>query len=374
MSYRHLTKCSARSITTADRLLQDALEDDIPKDEETREDFGFTRCRHSNEESHLFGLYRGLLYLDVSPVELDTWCQKDILASKIIETFSAVPEESRGGYFPWFLRNQHVLDRSTPRPSPHSLKATWLDEARALLDGEDRKRDPTKLEPPAKQYCFYFFAIALNSYFPRADSTVSDMWYDFGFAVCNNEDEEKGLGIIYNKLVGGNKQRNDYEKSLGFRFEYLPKTPSCSFEEFWRACQDGKLVQVFEKYGLDLYGSPQNVKAEQLREFLSFSPDQLRPSVWRLKHFLALDDNVPLSGFPHVETAIREYGFTPQLDARTKLTLKAFYRKLFEKADAREVHKARAQGGLLELAESTCKDIDSRVRDVLRNLNSELKD
>lgn len=85
---------------------------------------------------------------------------------------------------------------------------------------------------------------------------------------------------------------------------------------------------------------------------------------------MALNDTVPLSGFPQIETVIPQYGFTPQLDARTRIALKAFYRKLFEVSDPLEVHEAKAKGGLLEFAQSTCMDIDGRVRDVLRDLDA----
>lgn len=115
MSFYHLTKCSARSITTADILCHDAVGDRLPQDPETCEYFGFTRCRDWRDQYHLLGLYQGLiLSLDIGAIQLNEWREKDILVSKIIEAFSKLPEHNRGSYFPWFLGNQHILDNSTP--------------------------------------------------------------------------------------------------------------------------------------------------------------------------------------------------------------------------------------------------------------------
>ncbi len=73
MSLDHLAKCSARPITTADLLFDDVVKDQFPKDPQTREDFGFSRCSHPREESNILGLYRGLLLLipglEIEPVK-----------------------------------------------------------------------------------------------------------------------------------------------------------------------------------------------------------------------------------------------------------------------------------------------------------------
>ncbi|KAL6690435.1 hypothetical protein J3F84DRAFT_389333 [Trichoderma pleuroticola] len=122
MSLHHLTLCPARSITTADKLWLDAVRDEIPRDPETREHFGLTRCRNWREESQLLGVYQGLVrVLGIQAIQLNEWREKEMLVSKIIETFSELPEDHRGAYFSWFLQNQHVLDNSTPPLQP----ANW---------------------------------------------------------------------------------------------------------------------------------------------------------------------------------------------------------------------------------------------------------
>lgn len=368
MSFHHLTKCSARSITTADILFSDAIGDQIPQDPETCEHFGFTRCRDGREQSHLIGLYQGLVYLDVGAIRLNEWREKGILASKIIEAFSKLPEQNRGSYFLWFLRNQHILDNTTPPlqldGKDHPLQRA-INAARPYLDLEDRDKDLQQLEPPSKRHCFLFYAMALDSTYPNPYWAEFDTWYDFGFAVCHSEYDQSQLGGLYNRLVGGNKSMRDYDQSLGAEPEDYPDMPTCSFKEFWLAYENGSLGKLFHQYGL---GGARHYLG--LHEFLSFplSQHELRPSIWRLKHFLALDPNTPLGNLPKVEAAAQEYGFTSQLNAGTRLALRQFYEQLFKEVNPLRVHDAKNCGRLLEYAESKLDVIDDGVRHVLRRL------
>jgi hypothetical protein len=385
MSLDHLAKCSARPITTADILFDDIVKDQLPNDEQTREDFGFNRCSHRREESHLLGLYKGLLLCikdpEISPVKLSEWQRKGLLARRIIEKFSAIPPNSRGAYFPWFLQHRHILDDPTisrridSRANP-LLRA--LDAARPYLELEDRGKDLCELEPPEKQYCFIFYALALDSASPNPNWLQLDLWYDFGFVLCTDEYHERTLGALYSRLVGGNKLFRDYDESLGVVCNRVANPSTCSFDEFWRAWQTGRTAELFDKYGMGdaLDGKTgswfeDKLGVSQLREFMSYpvGKHRLRPSVWRLKHLLALQDNAPLGGYPDIEAAAQEYGFTPQLDARTKMELQRFYGQLLKMGDPLVVHRAKERGELLEYARSSVKDIDDRVRDVLRSMD-----
>ncbi|KAJ6028506.1 hypothetical protein N7540_004082 [Penicillium herquei] len=386
MSLDHLAKCSARSITTADILFDDVIKDKLPKDEGAREAFGFNRCSHWREEFRLLGLYRGLLLFlhdrEISPVELDKWQENGTLTREIIERFHAIPEHSRGGYFPWFLRNQHVLDNSTPVPQlqgPEHPILRALDAARPYLEPEDRDKDLCELQPIEKRYSFLFYALALDSSVPNPNWVEFDLWYDFGFALCTDEYYETNLGALYSKLVGGEKFFRDYDTSLGIFPDRTSSLPTCSFDEFWRAWRDGSMADLFDKYGLGDgldrgagYGLGRNVGFHHLRDFMAFPVEKhkLRPSVWRLKHLLALDDNTPLTGFPKIEGASQEYGFTPQLDARTRINLRQFYKQLLNICDPLEVHRAKESGELLGYAESLSILVDERVRGVLRKMDS----
>lgn len=153
MNYFHLRECSYRSITTADRLFSAMAADLRPTDVQTREDFGFSRCRHPKEECSLLCLYQGILRLS-QPNEdivgrLHQWQQGGTLAENIIQTFSRLPEERRGGYFPWFLRNRHVLDFSIPAPDDQTLARrmieTALEHGRRYLPAAERNQDESRL-------------------------------------------------------------------------------------------------------------------------------------------------------------------------------------------------------------------------------------
>lgn len=241
-----------------------------------------------------------------------------------------------------------------------------MNAARPYLGPEDRDKDVQQLEPPSKQHCFLFFAMVLDSSYPNPYWAESDSWYDFGFVVFRNKYEEDDLGRLYSRLVGGNKSMRDSDQSLGIKPEDYPNIPTCSFNELWLAYEDGSLANLFRRCGL---GSMLDGDLG-LEEFLSFPLDQreLRPSVWRLKHLLAMDPNHPLGDFPEIEAAVQEYGFTSQLNARTRLALRQFYEQLLGKVNPLRVHEAKNRGKLCEYAESTLDDIDDDVRHVLRKL------
>lgn len=97
---------------------------------------------------------------------------------------------------------------------------------------------------------------------------------------------------------------------------------------------------------------------------------KIRPSVWRLKHLLALGDNTPLTGFPEIEEASLKYGFAPQLDAKIRINLRQFYKQPPNTGDPLEVHKAKDRGELLGYAESLPILVDAVVRYVLQKMDS----
>ncbi|KAJ0131663.1 Uncharacterized protein HZ326_25253 [Fusarium oxysporum f. sp. albedinis] len=68
MPLSHLLKCNMRQVTSADYLDQDVLEDIVPIDPQVRQDYWFDRCQSSHEESHLLGLFAGLLCYHYYPI------------------------------------------------------------------------------------------------------------------------------------------------------------------------------------------------------------------------------------------------------------------------------------------------------------------
>lgn len=138
----HKFSCNRRPITTADLLEKDCYWDFLPEDPQVREDYGFQRCRNRSEATNLFGLYIGIIkYHNISSEELHHWRTEGILVDKIVEVFSKIPEGSRGGYYPWFLRNRYILESEQKVMHDVDDVAKYIqeryDEARAYLDPAD---------------------------------------------------------------------------------------------------------------------------------------------------------------------------------------------------------------------------------------------
>ncbi|KZL81781.1 zf-mynd domain-containing protein, partial [Colletotrichum incanum] len=113
MPLSHLLKCNMRQVTSAEYLYQDVLVDELPTDPQVQQDYWFDQCQNKNEESHLFGVFAGLVHYHpdyVTREELHQWRSdpggNPYLVAKVVEKFEELPIDSRGGYFPWFLRHR----------------------------------------------------------------------------------------------------------------------------------------------------------------------------------------------------------------------------------------------------------------------------
>lgn len=106
----HTFRCSKRAVDTADHLALAWLEDKLPEDPGTLEDFGFSAFLSFEGRSKLLGLYIGLLCQNISTRTLHKWQVDGNLSDKIVSTYVTLPENNRGGYFPWFLENRHLLE------------------------------------------------------------------------------------------------------------------------------------------------------------------------------------------------------------------------------------------------------------------------
>lgn len=386
-SHSHIFSCNRRPITSADILAEDCLMGRLPEDPQVREDYGFERCRNRSEETNLFGLYIGVIrYNGTSREEVHRWFTDGVLAEKIIEQFSEIPERARGGYYKWFLRHRYVLpgggnnDPPPPRDEPdenniHNYIQELYNKAREYLDPSDRDKDIGDLRPFAKQYCFEFLAILLDNQYPPPVMKYLDLWFDFGFVVCSppgDLHQENGLSNMYQRLLFGNKFARDHFRRLEMEHMAPREIPFCRFDEFWKAWEAGTLMELFGRYGQ--VSSEAENSPSLLAEFLAYpGKSSNRPSVWRLRHFLAAvpDGNALTVAAPAaVVAAALEYGFHPRLDVGTRLELHRFYVKLFGHGgvSARLVDEAKRSGGLYEVL-SVLGPIDERVERVLRGIS-----
>jgi hypothetical protein len=174
------------------------------------------------------------------------------------------------------------------------------------------------------------------------------------------------LGSLYSTLLGGDKYFIDRSKSLGSEHRgpkhLLPKAKA-TFEEFWRAYESGKLIQLIDRYNLQ----GERLQFRHLEQFLAVRPVDPRPLVWRLSHFLAFEITDTNLSDP-VLAGAKHYGFSSDLNARMKITLKSFYKQLMKNGDPIEIDKVRSQGTLLDYARKCLGMVETDFADVLRNL------
>ncbi|RYP91021.1 hypothetical protein DL770_002851 [Monosporascus sp. CRB-9-2] len=252
-----------------------------------------------------------------------------------------------------------------------------IDDARPYLRGEDRDKSLLQLQPSSKKYSFLFFAFALQNSTPNPAWDNLDMWYDFGFPVCIGSDSYRGcrsdlkyaeseLGRLYNYLLAGYKSNRDYDRSLGVPYNGPKDPPTCPFDEFWRAYATLNLPTIFDKFG---QGDEIDRKWPHLRTFLS-CPQQERPLVWRLCHYIALDDVNAAASLPAVEAAAEAFGIGPHLNTRDRLQLYEFYGELLGTADPLRLQEAWETGTLLRFSKDRLGTrIDSRICSLLAGLD-----
>ena len=108
----HVFTCAKHSLISADYLYHSLRVDTLPDDEDVRDDFGFNQLVSFADQRNLLGLYQRL-YLSgkVTEDDIHKWQVEGTLVSNIKVFFYQIPEEHRGGYFPWFLKHEHILDR-----------------------------------------------------------------------------------------------------------------------------------------------------------------------------------------------------------------------------------------------------------------------
>lgn len=332
----------------------------------------------------MFGLYIGVIkYHEISSEDLHRWRTAGLLANKIIELFSALPERSRGGYYPWFLRNRHVLqegyEATRDEDNVMALVEKMLANARRYLEPDDRNVPVQYLTPFAKNYCFHFLALLASGQHPPPSMRYFDLWYDLGFAVCSDQHEESALAHFYKLLLLGNQPARDHFDSLGIlqswdTARFLREIPTCSFQDFWRAWEAGSLMDLFDRYGTSQggasYGQSLDSRFPALSGFLSYPGKHPRPSIWRLRQYLAIEGANILTLDAEIATAAIEYGFHPSLDVRTTMGLQDFYTGIFKRrvlpADVQAVAAERRLHELADVVSGT--EVDEGVKEVLRGV------
>jgi hypothetical protein len=338
----HLFTCTKRPLTSADYLFKWLIEDLLPKDEDVLEDFGFNQLTSFADQCKLFGLYRGMCLSEKVTVEdFHKWQVEGSLVANIKEFYYQIPETHRGGYFPWFLKHTHILERRiTSKEATENTIATFYDQARSYLDSEDQHKTPQELKPDAKADCYHMLALNLHMAYPHP---IEHNWYTFGFCTCRGEHEEGELGGLYQRLLLGDKLFEDVMPKWHFRTLGRCKFQTATFTEFWHSYQSGTLIQLMDSKGLKGFRSG----FPFLEEFLSVPPSGPHLSVWDLKQFIAINDPAEHPPIPALQV---DYGFMNCRTFEETCILMEIYKRLLQKADPLELHKACLAGKLFVFA------------------------
>ncbi|KAF7347379.1 MYND-type domain-containing protein [Mycena venus] len=321
----HIFECNPRrNINTSDYLALAVHKNLFPDDPQTCEDFGFARAFSIENRSSLLGLYIGLIErLKISPKKIRQWQVEGTLVENIKATFSTVPAHSRGRYYPWFLRNQWVLDRRLPRPRDpvdEMMMRGWQ-----YVRGGPNTDTPDEIAAEMsdwsedKQACQLLCNLILSQMHPSPELAI---WVTFGFCACHDEEGERRLAWVYTELI---------------------KFGKCTFEELYHAYHTSALTSLFNSKGL----TAQTEAIPHLEEVLKRSP-RVFHSVCYLKQFVLAQGE----GAEPIPSVTLDYGFINCIDEAETSRLKDLYRQIFAlpraRADLMKLHEACVQGKLYD--------------------------
>jgi hypothetical protein len=338
--YSHVFKCAGRAITTADYLVLACHDDLFPNDEETNRDFGFGNCVTPQEKSNLMGLYIGLVTrVGITGAELYAWQKTGSLAEKICETyeeaFKRQPHAYRGEYYPWFLKNKHIVTQVGTK-SGDRLTDTMDAQSQFYLQSD--RNIPYNHLPETKRDVAAFYGIIQMGWHP-GPGDGNGLWMAFGFCTLKHESEENEFAKFYREL--------------------FKRAPFVSFHE---AYLDGSLEKLARRVGLE-----DIVDAWVKRgAAIGLKPGTPRSSVYDLKEFV-------LSKFDQVDpeaSVIVDYGYANCRDPRERELWKTVYSKLFMTGacDLNELHEACIKGRLYEYVKEVRPDTPRSFERLAKNL------
>ena len=319
-----MDKCSrcGHAPDSADYLNLACRQDELPDDPGTIEDFGFGSFFDFDRKSKLLGLYQGLMY-SVSSRTVHEWQVNGTLLDNIEIEYRKLPNSHRGGYFPWFLENRHLILR---QPDARSQILEAEDKVKPYMNATDRALDPRTF-PLKKTEVFVLYLYLLNGWHSRPENLE---WFDFGFCTIN-EEQESSLAALYTSLI-----------------------QTCTFDDVCKAFSDGRLIALMDAKGL----SQERSKFKHLEAFLK---GEAPFCVWYLNKYCQIKETCEP---PKAVSA--DYGFKNCTTAKQRLDLKEFYKRLLQRCDLMNLHRACMSGKLEEFAGNLVK-IDAGLRGLLKN-------
>ncbi|KAH6883759.1 hypothetical protein BKA70DRAFT_1341422 [Coprinopsis sp. MPI-PUGE-AT-0042] len=338
----HIFDCNTnKPIKTFHYLAKAIAQDLLPTDGRTLEDWGFRRAEACPEPvpgpNYIFGLYVGLVkYCNIEPKTLDQWRRKGILLQEIKKVYEPIPENRRGGYYPWLLRNEYVLDLSQPIPSDtHAamadklLKTAWSFATGAPHISADETITVPKTWEKKKIECLLLCGMILERGRP-APSGFEEMWVHYGFCVGGLW-EEMQVASLYTSL--------------------LRRT---SFQEFFDTIESSGMINLLKSkvsWPQGFVGGDEEISKE-FEDVMSGSGQGVYKSVWWLKAFVQRQVELVNPDFQIIPSIRVDYGFMNCRNDTERRTLLGLYRLYFESENPKprplELHQACIKGQLFE--------------------------
>ena len=261
--------------------------------------------------------------MEISPKTIHDWRSRGVLVDEIKAAFYKIPEGCRGGYFPWFLENQHIVALAGKPLTAKEMRdkgnimvvRTWK-----FIGGDKSSPDAIRAaiarKPVEEQECHLLYNLLLSRCSP---SPEFDIWNNFGFAACTSEAEEGVLAGYYQQLI-----------------------TMCTFTEFCDAYRNRGLLDLFHSKGLQVR------KNAQLEDLLSGPhPVGWRKSAWTLKQFVLQEGAGGRE--PDMAPSITvDYGFINCKNASERRQLRKAYKDFFinHHGDPLVLHEVAIKGNL----------------------------
>jgi hypothetical protein len=206
-----------------------------------------------------------------------------------------------------------VQGRTASTPLPQKSLSTPHNNIEAIirpyLDDDDQNLGLPRLQPASKQAAARLVGAILRG---QLLPTPTNAWYVFGFVATRTEEEERHLGGLYLGILRDAQDRQSI------------------FRDIVRAVETNTLVDLIntQEYGRfqDIFPGPAS--------FLNTPPED-RSTVWRLKQFVADQDNTEPP--PHLQ---RDYGFKYCRQREEIQRLKDIYWNILKKANPMDLHHA----------------------------------
>lgn len=269
-------------------------------------------------------MHAGLIeYIEIPPKTIHNWRVRGVLVDEIKAAFYNLPEGNRGGYFPWFLKNEHIVaqagkplpDETLQDRSDAMLVHAWRFTGGSEKDSLEEIRAAIACKSKEEQDCHLLYTLLLSMWHPSPDL---DFWLDFGFGACRSQGEEMESGTRYRELIN-----------------------TCTFKEFCDAYRAGRLFDLFRSKGIQVN------EHKYLHDLLQGGPTGMRKSVWHLKQSIAHESSTKEES-NLIPAVIVDYGFMNCKNDSERRQLKRVYKAFFDNRDCDPLalHEAAIKGNI----------------------------